>query len=188
MTLPVPILAEQDGILAGLLKSLREVVQEFDLNWPSFIAQVVGFSLVAYVLWRFAFKPVLATLDERQKKIESGLQYADEMKAKLAAAHQEAQAQLKEAQAKAREIVAEAQKAAKEFAEKQQQDAIEKAGALVHKAQEAILLEKKKMLAEARTELARLVVVTTQRVLAKELSELERGRFNEAAARELTQA
>ena len=51
-----------------------------------------------------------------------------------------------------------------------------------------IELEKKKMLAEARTEIARLVVETTQRVLAKELSEADRGRYNESAARELDHA
>jgi hypothetical protein len=33
---------------------------------------------------------------------------------------------------------------------------------------------------------ARLVVATTQRVLAKELSEADRSRYNDAAARELT--
>jgi len=42
------------------------------------------------------------------------------------------------------------------------------------------------MLAEARTEIARLVVETTQRVLSKELSEADRSRYNESAARELT--
>jgi F-type H+-transporting ATPase subunit b len=48
-----------------------------------------------------------------------------------------------------------------------------------------IELEKKKMLAEARTEIARLVVATTQRVLSKELSEADRNRYSESAAREL---
>jgi F-type H+-transporting ATPase subunit b len=42
------------------------------------------------------------------------------------------------------------------------------------------------MLDEARLEISRLVVATTQRVLAKELSEAERARYNEAAAREIT--
>jgi F-type H+-transporting ATPase subunit b len=41
------------------------------------------------------------------------------------------------------------------------------------------------MLAEARTEIARLVVATTQKVLSKELSDSERSRYNESAAREL---
>lgn len=175
------LLAEAGGGFVQLTK-------DFGVNLPSILSQIVGFAIVAWVLWRFGFKPVMATLDERQKQIESGLKYAEEMKAKLEAAQQASEAQLREAQRKASDLLAEAQKAAKEFSEKQQQEAVEKAAATLAKAQEAIALEKKKMLAEARTEIARLVVATTQRVLAKELSELERSRFNEAAARELTQA
>jgi F-type H+-transporting ATPase subunit b len=58
---------------------------------------------------------------------------------------------------------------------------------MITKAQQAIDLEHKKMLEQARTEVARLVVATTQRVLAKELSEAERARYNQAATRELTE-
>jgi F-type H+-transporting ATPase subunit b len=43
------------------------------------------------------------------------------------------------------------------------------------------------MMEEARTEVARLVVATTQRVLSRELGDAERARYNEAAARELTE-
>ena len=43
------------------------------------------------------------------------------------------------------------------------------------------------MMQDARTEVARLVVATTQRVLAKELSEAERTRYTTAAARELVE-
>ncbi len=168
--------------------ALVKITQEFGINLPNILAQMVSFGVVAYVLWKFAFKPVMATLDERQKKIASGLQYAEEMKAKLEAAQQASEAQLKEAQVKARDILAEAQKAAKNFAEKQQQEAVERSAALLAKAQEAIELEKKKMLAEARTEIARLVVATTERVLSQQLSEADRTRYNEAAGRELTNA
>ena len=64
--------------------------------------------------------------------------------------------------------------------------AIEKANAILAKAQAAIELEKKKMLAEARSEISRLVVATTQKVLARELSDADRSRYNDAAAKELT--
>ena len=57
---------------------------------------------------------------------------------------------------------------------------------MIVKAQQAIDLEHKKMLEEARLEVARLVVTTTQQVLAKELSDAERARYNEAATREIT--
>jgi len=42
------------------------------------------------------------------------------------------------------------------------------------------------MLAEARTEIAKLVVQTTERVLSKQLSEADRSRYNDSAAKELS--
>jgi F-type H+-transporting ATPase subunit b len=171
----------------GVVDTITKISTDFGLNVPSILAQIVNFVIVAGLLWWFAFKPILATIGDRQKKIDSGLKYADEMKAKLDAAQQAAEAQLREAQLAGRQIVADAQKAAKEISEKQQQEAVQRADAIIAKAQAAIELEKTKMLAEARTEVARLVVATTQRVLAKELSDPERARFNEAAARELTE-
>ena len=41
------------------------------------------------------------------------------------------------------------------------------------------------MLEQARTEIARLVVTTTERVLAKKLSDADRAAYNESAAKEL---
>lgn len=171
----------------GDTSAITKITQEFGISVPFILAQVVNFSIVAFVLWRFAFKPVLATLDERQRKIASGLQYADEMKAKLEAVQQESVASAKRAQAEATRIIEEARKAAKEFLDKQSQESAVKAGEILAKAQQVIELEKKKMLAEARTEIAHLVVEITQRVLSKELSEADRSRYNESAARELTQ-
>ncbi len=167
---------------------ITKITQDFGISWPFILAQVLNFSVVAFILWKFAFKPVLATLDERQHKIASGLQYADEMKAKLETAQQESAASAKRAQLESTRIIEEARKAAKEFLDKQTQESAVKANDIIAKAQQAIDLEKKKMLAEARTEIARLVVVTTQRVLAKELSDADRSRYNDAATRELTGA
>ncbi len=172
----------------GEATGITKIIQDFGISWPFFLAQVLNFSVVAFILWKFAFKPVLATLDERQQKIASGLAYADEMKAKLAAAEQESAASAKRAQAEATRVIEEARKSAKEFLDKQTQETVARANDILAKAQQAIELEKKKMLAEARTEIARLVVVTTQRVLAKELSEADRTRYNDSAARELTSA
>ena len=165
-----------------------KIMQDFGISWPFILAQVLNFSVVAFILWKFAFKPVLATLDERQQKIASGLQYADEMKAKLEAAQQESAASAKRAQVEASRIIDEARKSAKEFLDKQTQETAAKANDILAKAQQAIELEQKKMLAEARTEIARLVVVTTQRVLAKELSDADRAAYNDSASRELTDA
>jgi len=171
---------------ADAASGITKITQEFGLSWPFLLAQILNFSVVAVLLWYFGFKPVLATLDERQKKIASGLQYADDMKAKLEAVQQESVASAKKAQLEATRIIDEARASAKEFLDKQVQESAAKASEILAKAQQVIELEKKKMLAEARTEIARLVIAITQRVLAKEMSDAERSRYNESAARELT--
>jgi F-type H+-transporting ATPase subunit b len=179
------ILAQAAVPQAEAPTGITKIIQDFGISVPFILAQVVNFLVVAFVLWRFAFKPVLATLDERQKKIAAGLKYTDEMKAKLEAIQQESAASAKKAQAEASRIIDEARKSAKEFLEKQTQESAAKANDILVRAQQVIELEKKKMLAEARTEIARLVVATTQRVLSKELSDADRNRYSESAAREL---
>lgn len=165
---------------------LTKITQDFGISVPNILAQILSFSVVAFVLWRFAFKPVVATLDDRQQKIASGLQYAEEMKSKLQAANEESSALLKKAQLEATRIIEEARKTAKDHLEKQTKEASAKVSDVLAKGQQAIELEHKKMVADARSEIARLVVATTERVLAKKLTDADRGAYNDAAARELT--
>ena len=125
-------------------------------------------------------------MDERAVKIGAGLKYAEEMQAKLAAAQQESAALIKKSQFEATRIIDDARKSAKDFTDKQTQEASTRASDILAKAQQAIELEHKKMLADARSEIARLVVTTTERVLAKKLTEADRASYNETASRELT--
>lgn len=149
------------------------------------IIQAISFLIVMGVLYKFAIKPTIVAMDERATKIESGLKYANEMKAKLDATQQESAAIVQQAQGKAGEIINEARASAKDFLEKQTQEATAKANDLLVKAQQAIELERRKTIAEAREEIARLVVATTERVLAKKLSDADRASYNETAAKEL---
>lgn len=163
-----------------------ELLSQFGVETSYVIWQLVSFSILAFVLYRFAIKPVLATMDERNAKIEAGLKNAEAQAAKLAEAQVQAAALVKDAQLQANKIVDEARKTAKEFSDREAALATERANGLITKAQQAIDLEHKKMLEQARGEIARLVVTTTERVLAKKLTDADRAAYNEAAARELT--
>jgi F-type H+-transporting ATPase subunit b len=163
------------------------LLQKFGVEWKFVIWQFVSFAILAGVLYQFAIKPIIATVDQRNAKIGEGLKNAAATAATLAQAQVDAAATAKQAQLEAARFVEEARQAAKEFLDAQQKEATARANDLVVKAQQAIELEHKRMLEEARTEVARLVVATTQRVLARELGDAERTRYNEAAARELTE-
>ena len=189
----LPLLAQAtshaaDAAHGAAASGITKITQDFGISVPFILAQILNFTVVAFILWKFAFKPVLATLDERQQKIASGLKYADEMKAKLEATQQESAVILKKASQDATRIVEEARQSAKDYLDKQTQETAVKVNDLLVKARQAVELEHKKMLADARTEIARLVVVTTERVLAKKLSDTDRAGYNDSAARELTNA
>src|SRR5438445_4502701 len=107
----------------NFLDSLVGLGKNFAISGPGILAQVVNFSVVAFVLYKFGFKPVLTTIAERQQKIESGLKYAEEMKVLLAAARQETTALIKSAQVEANKIIEESRKTAKDFSDKIQKEA-----------------------------------------------------------------
>jgi F-type H+-transporting ATPase subunit b len=179
--LPLFIAATEAAHAAGE----PSIVEKFGIEPKYVVMQVISFLILFAVLYFFGIKPTVATMEERNKKIESGLKHAEEMQAKLAAAQQESAQIVKTAQLEAQKIVDEARKTAKEFADKQQAEALQRSAELLAKAQQAIELEHKKMLNEARGEIARLVVTTTERVLAKKLSDADRAAYNDTAAKEL---
>ena len=164
---------------------IMQIFERFGLDIRFLIAQIVNFCIVAFLLYRFAFKPVLATIEERQKKISDGLQYAEDMKAKLADAEKTHAATLQKAQQEAQSILGEARETAKLYLDKQAEEATGKGEDLIAKAKEAIALERQKMLTEVRGEVVRLVIDTTAKVLTKDLSEDEKARFSKSAAKEL---
>ncbi|MFP4069579.1 MAG: F0F1 ATP synthase subunit B [Opitutales bacterium] len=161
------------------------ITEKFGITLPTLIAQMINFCLVALVLYKFAVKPIAATLDERQQKIADGLQYAEEMKTQLAEAERERAAKVKEAAQEAQRILSEAREQSKELIEKKTHEAAAQAESIIRKASEATELDRQKMLSDVRQEVARLVVATSSKVLSRELSDAEKSSFSDTAAKEL---
>jgi F-type H+-transporting ATPase subunit b len=189
MTLPLLLAAAAEhAASSGPIDGLRQTFEHFGVEPKYIIFQLISFLILFGVLYKFGIKPTIAAMEERNAKISAGLKHAEEMQAKLAATQQESAALIKKAQGEATRIVDDARKSAKDFVDRQTQEAAAKSSDMLVKAQQAIELEHKKMLADARTEIARLVVTTTERVLAKKLTDADRASYNEAASRELTNA
>lgn len=165
---------------------IQELMHTFGIDLPYLVSQIVSFGVVAFLLYKFAFKPVLATMDDRNGKIADGLRYADEMKAKLADAEKQHAETLKKAALDAQKLIEEARASAKTLIDRETAQATEKTQQMIAKAEQAIDLERKKMIADVREEISRLVALTAQRVLSRELGAEEKKRYTESAARELT--
>jgi F-type H+-transporting ATPase subunit b len=167
------------------MDALSNVAQQFGVYWPNLIAQVVLFAIVYYVLKRFAFKPVIAMLEERRRRIEEGQINAENIKRQLAAAQTKYEEILAKANAEAQRLIDEVRASGDRLGEQKRQEAIAAAEQITLKAQEAIALERDRTMAELKGELGRLVVETTSRVTGKVLTDQDQQRINEETARQV---
>ena len=176
------------NVIASLGDTAQGIVETFGIDWPMLIAQAINFLIVAYVIWKFAFKNILSTIKEREKQISDSLKNADRIKLELEETEKQQEETLQEASIEAKKTISSAQEQAKAFIESQKEDARKQAEEIISKAKVAMEQERERVLREAREEIASLVVLTASKVLAKDLSEDEKERFSTRATEELNLA
>ena len=172
--------------LASLSDVPTRILEEFGVDTPLLIAQAINFVIVAFVIWQFAIKKILLTIDEREKKIADSLKNAEKIKLELEATEKQQNETLQEASLEAKKTVASAKEQAKSYIEAQKEEARKQAEEIVEKARNAMELERQRVLNDAREEIASLVILTTSKVLQRELGDDEKSRFSESAAKEIS--
>src|SRR6266702_3788834 len=165
------IIAASSG---GITDILRETAETFGWNWKLFLSQVISFCIVAFLLRRFAYKPILAVLEDRRRKIEEGQLNAEKRYQEIVA----------KANADAQRMIDEARESSAHVAERKQQEAIAAAEQILAKAKEAAALEHERQMQTLKRELGRLVVDTTAKVTGKVLTPEDQKRLQEEAARQ----
>jgi F-type H+-transporting ATPase subunit b len=180
----------QSTILFGSIGSdLSQMAQDtaarFGVDWAHFISQCLSFIIVAFLLQRYAYKPILTMLEERKKRIKESLDNAEKIKQELANAQTKTHEIMIQAGQEAAKLIEEARAAAAKVQEQETQKAIAAAQAIVDKARQATQAEHAKMLADLRREVGRLVVDTTAKVTGKVLTLDDQKRLAEETTREL---
>jgi F-type H+-transporting ATPase subunit b len=164
---------------------IREVGETFGFDWKIFLSQVISFIIVALVLRRFAYKPILTVLEERRQRIAEGLLNAEKIKQQLAEAEQRHADILAKANAQAQKMIDDARESAAQVGERKQQEAIAAAEQIIAKGREATSIERERTMAELKRELGRLVVDTTAKVTGKVLTSEDQRRLQEEASRQM---
>jgi F-type H+-transporting ATPase subunit b len=162
-----------------------QIAKTFGLDWPHFIAQCISFSIVAGLLVKFAYHPILTVLAERRQRIADGLANADKIKAELARTEAMQREVLDKANVQANKLIEEARAAAARVQEQETQKAISQAEQIVSKAREAAALERQRMLIDLKREVVNLVVQTTGVVAGKVLTAEDQQRLAEETRRQL---
>ncbi|WP_210518174.1 F0F1 ATP synthase subunit B [Hymenobacter terricola] len=133
--------------------------------------QTILFLLLLFVLTKFAWKPIMAGLREREDSIESALRMADQAKIEMQQLKAGNEKLLADARQERDRMMQEAQVMVNQFRETEKTKAVEEANRITQQAREAIQTEKNAALAEVKNTAAQLSVDIAERILRRELSE-----------------
>lgn len=164
---------------------IGDTAKQFGVDWPMLISQCISFGIVAFLLHRFAYKPILTVLEERRQRIAESLTDAEKIKKDLASAQAKAQELLNAANAQGNKLIEEARQSAAKVLEQETQKAIATANDIIVKARQASEVELARMKTELRREVGRLVVSTTAKVTGKILTTDDQQRLAEETNRQL---
>jgi F-type H+-transporting ATPase subunit b len=168
------------------MDQVLDFFHRFGIDWPKFIATTVNFCIVLWLLHRFAYKPILAMLEERKKRVAESIANAERIKQELATAQEQRSKVVSEANAQAQRLIDEARKAAESVKERTVAEARQQAENEFRRAQQQVAVERERMLTEARREIVTLVIGTTSKVTGKILTPEDQQRLAEETAREIT--
>ncbi|MDZ4815755.1 MAG: F0F1 ATP synthase subunit B [Verrucomicrobiota bacterium] len=165
---------------------IQQIADRFGVNWALLTSQMVCFVIVALVLRKFAYAPVLALLDERRRTIKESLENAEQIKKELTSAQVKAQQILSDAAAQAQRLLDEAKEAAGRVQVQKAQEAVNQAESIISQAREVATLNAERMKADLRKEIGRLVVDTTTKVIGKVLTPEDQKRLTEETLKEMS--
>ena len=172
-------------ILASGEGQIAQIARTFGVDWTHLGAQVISFSILCLVLYKFAYSRVLVMLEQRREQIALGLANAEKIKAELDRTEVQRREVLAQAHAEAAKFIDEARAAAARVREEETQRAIAAAEQIMAKARDAAAQDHQRMLAELKREVGRLVVQATASLTGKVLTPEDHRRLAEATTRQL---
>jgi len=146
-------------------------MEKLGINLGFFIFQILNFTVVAILLYAWAYKPIVKMLEERKNKVAQGLEDARVAAEARENAEEEAKSVLVDAQAKANEIVRDATQRADEVGNEVKAEAEKEAVQIHEGALAEAKVERDRMLADMRGQIASLAIAASQKLIGESLDE-----------------
>lgn len=141
-----------------------------DIQFPQILFQILNFGLVAFVLTKFLYKPIVKILEQRADKVEEGIRAADKSLKTEAELKTQAEAIINQAKKESKQILTEAKKEASALVANITQKARAEAKKALEKEKASLKDTLKRERQTAESELTTFVTQLTQKILADGLS------------------
>lgn len=141
-----------------------------DFSPGLFFMQIVILIILLFLMAKFAWKPILKSLDERESGIEDALAAAENARKEMQNLQADNAKLIKEARAEREAMMKEAREISDKMIATAKEEAKEVTSTLIEKAQASIQQEKQSALAELKKNVAELSISIAESVIKKELS------------------
>ena len=134
----------------------------------------VSFAILYFVLSKFAWKPILGAVNEREKSIKEALSAAEKAKEEMANLKADNEKILNEAKLQRESLLKEAREIKSKIIADAESEATEKANKLIESAKNAIQTEKSVAMKELKNTVVDLSLDIAEKLLSKELDNKEK--------------
>ena len=148
---------------------MEKLIEEFSLGL--FVWQTLLFVGLLFLLAKYAWKPILTAVEERENTIKDALDSAEKAKADMEAVQADNKRILKEARAEREALLADAKKTSTQMINEAKEAAQLEADKIASAAQVAIEQEKNAAINELKNQVATLSIDIAQKVLQGELAD-----------------
>lgn len=147
---------------------MEKLISEF--SFGLFFWQLLIFIFLVLLLKKFAWKPILDTVNERESSIKDAMSEADKARNEMAAIQESNQKVLKEARAEREALLKDARNTGAEIVAQAKTDAKNEANKIISQAQEAIQNEKRAAVNELKNQVAQISLEIAEKVIDTELA------------------
>ncbi len=141
-----------------------------DFSVGLFIMQVVILGIILFLMFKFAWKPILSSLEEREEGIQGALDAAEEAKKEMQNLQADNEKMIKEARAERDAMMKEAREIKDKIVEDAKAEASEQASLLISKAKATIQQEQQAAIAELKKKVGDLSIDIAKNLVKKELA------------------
>lgn len=135
------------------------------------IGQMIAFAIFVWFCMKFVWPPLIGAINERQRKIEEGLNAAEKAKADLASAESQVQAEFANAKAEAASIIERANKTANQMIEDAKATARLESERIIVAAQQTVDQQIAQTREQLRSQVATLAVLGAEKILEEKVDE-----------------
>ena len=152
-----------------------------------YIWTIITFLLLFYVLAKFAWKPLLGMLEERENLIKTSLNDAETARKELEKINLESEAIITKARTDAQSILSDGKAAAEKIKDDTVAKAKEEANKIKEEAKLQIKAEKDKAISEIKKEVVDLSISVAEKLINKNISEQDNSSLIEESLKEIKQ-